>query len=45
MCRVYPTRDDERIGLAERILDERQVFALLDAVELHPRDHALIRLQ
>jgi integrase/recombinase XerD len=33
-----------RDRLAERILDERQVFALLDAVEQHPRDHALIRL-
>jgi site-specific recombinase XerD len=35
-------RPDDR--LAERILHERQVFALLDAVEGHPRDHALIRL-
>jgi site-specific recombinase XerD len=39
---IRPPRPDDR--LAERILDERQVFALLDAVELHPRDHALIRL-
>lgn len=30
--------------LAERILSERQVFALLEAVEEHARDHALIRL-
>lgn len=30
--------------LAERILSERQVFALLEAVENNPRDHALIRL-
>lgn len=30
--------------LAERILTERQVFALLEAVESNPRDHALIRL-
>ncbi len=30
--------------LAERILTERQVFALLEAVEDQPRDHALIRL-
>ncbi len=30
--------------LAERILTERQVFALLEAVEDHPRDHALIRI-
>jgi integrase/recombinase XerD len=30
--------------LAERILSERQVFALLEAVEDQPRDHALIRL-
>jgi integrase/recombinase XerD len=30
--------------LAERILSERQVFALLEAVEDRPRDHALIRL-
>ena len=30
--------------LAERILSERQVFALLEAVEDNPRDHALIRL-
>lgn len=30
--------------LAERILAENQVFALLQAVEGHPRDHALIRL-
>jgi integrase/recombinase XerD len=29
--------------LAERILSERQVFALLEAVEDRPRDHALIR--
>jgi integrase len=39
---IRPPRPDDR--LAERILDERQVFALLDAVEQHPRDHALIRL-
>jgi integrase/recombinase XerD len=30
--------------LDERILSERQVFALLEAVEDRPRDHALIRL-
>jgi site-specific recombinase XerD len=30
--------------LAERILSERQVFALLEAVNDRPRDHALIRL-
>ncbi len=30
--------------LAERILSERQVFALLEAVEDNARDHALIRL-
>jgi len=30
--------------LAERILTERQVFALLEAVEDQPRDHALVRL-
>jgi site-specific recombinase XerD len=30
--------------LAKRILSERQVFALLEAVEDRPRDHALIRL-
>jgi integrase/recombinase XerD len=30
--------------LAERILSERQVFALLEAVAEQPRDHALIRL-
>jgi hypothetical protein len=30
--------------LAERILSERQVFALLEAIEDRPRDHALIRL-
>jgi integrase/recombinase XerD len=30
--------------LAERILSERQVFALLEVVEDRPRDHALIRL-
>jgi integrase/recombinase XerD len=30
--------------LAERILSERQVFALLEAVEDRPRDHALLRL-
>jgi integrase/recombinase XerD len=30
--------------LAERILSERQVFALLEAAEDQPRDHALIRL-
>jgi integrase/recombinase XerD len=30
--------------LAERILSERQVFALLEAVEDRPRNHALIRL-
>jgi integrase/recombinase XerD len=30
--------------LAERILSERRVFALLEAVEDRPRDHALIRL-
>jgi integrase/recombinase XerD len=30
--------------LAERILSERQVFALLEAVEDQPRYHALIRL-
>jgi integrase len=35
-------RPDDRV--AERILDEKQVFALLDSVEDHPRDHALIRL-
>ena len=39
---IRPPRPDDR--LAERILDERQVFALFDAVEGHPRDHALIRL-
>jgi len=39
---IRPPRPDDR--LAERILDERQVFALLDAVENHPRDHALLRL-
>jgi integrase len=39
---IRPTRPDDR--LAERILDERHVFALLDAVDQHPRDHALIRL-
>jgi site-specific recombinase XerD len=39
---IRPPRPDDR--LAERILDERQVFALLDAVAGHPRDHALIRL-
>jgi site-specific recombinase XerD len=39
---IRPPRPDDR--LAERILDERQVFALLDAVARHPRDHALIRL-
>jgi hypothetical protein len=39
---IRPPRPDDR--LAERILDERQVFALLDAVEGHPRDHALLRL-
>src|ERR1035438_9909849 len=39
---IRPPRPDDR--LAERILDERQVFALLDAVEGHPCDHALIRL-
>jgi integrase len=39
---IRPPRPDDR--LAERILDERQVFVLLDAVEPHPRDHALIRL-
>src|SRR5450631_4458075 len=37
---IRPPPPDDR--LAERILDERQVFALLDAVEAHPRDHALI---
>jgi integrase/recombinase XerD len=36
-----PKQDDR---LAERILHEKQVFALLDAVEDSPRDHALIRL-
>jgi integrase/recombinase XerD len=30
--------------LAERILSERQVFALLEAVADQPRDHAMIRL-
>jgi integrase/recombinase XerD len=30
--------------LAERVLHEKQVFALLAAVEDHARDHALIRL-
>jgi len=30
--------------LAERILSERQVFGLLEAVEDQPRDHALLRL-
>ena len=30
--------------LAERILSEQQVFAVLEAVEDRPRDHALIRL-
>lgn len=30
--------------LAERILSERQVFALLEAVEDNARDHAMIRL-
>jgi integrase/recombinase XerD len=30
--------------LAERILTEDQVAAMLEAVEEHPRDHALIRL-
>ncbi len=30
--------------LAERILPERQVFALLEAVDDQPRDHALLRL-
>jgi integrase/recombinase XerD len=30
--------------LAERMLHEKQIFALLNAVEEHPRDHALIRL-
>jgi len=30
--------------LAERILHEKQVFAILDAAENNPRDHALIRL-
>jgi site-specific recombinase XerD len=30
--------------LAERILDEQQVYALLAATEGNPRDHALIRL-
>ena len=30
--------------LAERILSERQIFALLEAVEDRPRGHALIRL-
>jgi integrase/recombinase XerD len=39
---IRPPRPDDR--LAERILHERQVFALLDAVADHPRDHALIRL-
>jgi site-specific recombinase XerD len=39
---IRPPRPDDR--LAERILHERQVFALLDAVAEHPRDHALIRL-
>jgi len=39
---IRPPRPDSR--LAERILDERQIFALLDAVADHPRDHALIRL-
>ena len=39
---IRPPRPDDR--LAERILHERQIFALLDAVADHPRDHALIRL-
>jgi integrase/recombinase XerD len=39
---IRPPRPDDR--LAERILDERQVFALLDAVAGHPRDRALVRL-
>jgi integrase/recombinase XerD len=39
---IRPPRPDDR--LAERMLQERQVFALLDAIENHPRDHALIRL-
>jgi integrase/recombinase XerD len=30
--------------LAERILTEEQVAAMLEAVETHPRDHTLIRL-
>lgn len=40
---IRPPRRDDR--LAERILHERQVFALLDAVAEYPRDYALIRLQ
>jgi integrase/recombinase XerD len=39
---IRPPRPDDR--LAERILDERGVFVLLDAVANQPRDHALIRL-
>jgi site-specific recombinase XerD len=39
---LRPPRPDNR--LAERILHERQVFALLDAVANHPRDHAFLRL-
>jgi site-specific recombinase XerD len=39
---IRAPRPDNR--LAERILHERQVFALLDIVADHPRDHALIRL-
>jgi integrase/recombinase XerD len=39
---LRPPRPDNR--LAERILHERQVFALLDAVADHPRDHAFLRL-
>jgi integrase len=31
-------------GTSPRILTERQVFALLEAVADQPRDHALIRL-
>jgi site-specific recombinase XerD len=36
-----PAQEQKR---AERILSERQVFGLLEAVEDRPRDHALIRL-
>jgi site-specific recombinase XerD len=43
-------RDDLRVGIRTwpegpfMLLHERQVFALLDALEDHPRDHALLRL-